>query len=470
MQKATLLISILGGLAAALLAASPSAATAAASPENPAQADTLVHTVRSGDTLNALSVRYRAPAGWYGQADCLAAIRRANDLEDSHLLRIGQALLVPVRHDPEPVRTDQPVSGGADLRGLYLPAPICGFQAVFARVDSFTAAGGNGVVIDAKDIDGGVSFGSTHPLAVWGKRRPVPLIPDLSELVERLHQRDLWVVARLALFLDGELGRQRDDLVLRGADGEPWGERGCLWVDPAAADVQRYNLSLAMELARIGVDEVQVDYVRYPTSGWRGDWQGDLASTAARRREVITGFVAVLHDSLQTLDCVLSADLFGIMAWDRTADLALTGQHVPSLAPHLDVICPMIYPSHFGPGFEGLDNPGDHPEYVVEAGVRRCREQAGAELLVRPWLQAFPWRVRQYDGRYVAVQVQAAEAAGASGWCLWNPSGRYDVARAGLVALAAGPERSLVTLAGPAGDTIAALAALVADAQGPPAP
>ena len=468
MQKATIFASILGGLAAVLLAASPSAATTAATPEIPATPDTLVHVVRSGDTLNALSARYRAPAGWYGQADCLEAMRRANDLQDSHLLRIGQRLLIPVRHEPEPVRSEDPVAGGAALRGLYLPAPICGYQAVFARVDSFTAAGGNGVVFDAKDIDGGVSFRSEHPLAVWGKGRPAPMIPDLGEFVSRLHRRELWVVARLALFLDGELGRQRGDLALQDPEGEPWAERGCIWVDPAAAPVRQYNLQLAVELARAGVDEVQVDYVRFPTSGWRGDWQGDLEATAARRREVITGFVAALHDTLQALDCRLSADLFGIMAWDRTADLALTGQHVPSLAPHLDVICPMIYPSHFAPGFEGLDNPGDRPRYVVEAGVRRCREQAGPDTEVRPWLQAFPWRVARYDGRYVATQIQAAEAAGAAGWCLWNPAGRYDIARDGLLALGRPlPEPPLIT----GGDGVTGLlAAAAAELHGPPAP
>jgi hypothetical protein len=275
------------------------------------------------------------------------------------------------------------------------------------------------------------------------------------------------VVARLALFLDGELGRQRPDLALAGPDSLPWSERDCFWMDPASQEVRQYNLSLAVELARAGVDEVQVDYVRFPTSGYRWDWQGDLGATAARRRAVITSFVASLHDTLQTLDCVLSADLFGIMAWDRTADLALTGQHVPSLAPHLDVICPMIYPSHFAPGFEGLDNPGDHPAYVVSAGVRRCRAQAGAATVVRPWLQAFPWRVRQYDGDYVTVQVEAAEDAGASGWCLWNPSGRYEVARAGLLARAAAPLPPLVFAPAAA---VGADPVTVARGAGPPAP
>ena len=155
------------------------------------------------------------------------------------------------------------------------------------------------------------------------------------------------------------------------------------------------------------------------------------------------------------------------MAWDRTADLALTGQHVPSLAPHLDVICPMIYPSHFGPGFEGLENPGDHPRYVVDAGVRRCQEQAGPALLVRPWLQAFPWRVRQYDGHYVAAQIQAAELAGASGWCLWNPSGRYDVARAGLVAMARAADHPLIVVTS---DLDGVLVSIASGIEGPPAP
>ncbi len=398
----------------------------------PAAGDTLRHVVESGDTLNRLAARYRAEAGWYSQADCLDALREANGMQDSNLLRIGQVLRVPMADDPAGVRAAQPVRRGHGLRALYLPGPVCGYRSVFARVDSFTAAGGNGVVFDAKDIDGGVTFGSDHPLAVWGKGRPAPVIPDVAELVDRLHARDLHVVARLALFLDGELGRQRPDLALVGPDGAPWAERDCTWMDPADAEVRAYNIHLALELARAGVDEVQVDYVRFPTGGWTGDWQGDLERTAARRRAVITGFVAALHDTLDALGCDLSADLFGIMAWGRTADLALTGQHVPSLAPHLDAVCPMIYPSHFEPGFEGLDNPGDHPELMIAEGVRRFREQAGPGLPVRPWLQAFPWRVSRYDAADVSAQLTAAAAAGAEGWSVWNPAGRYDVTIAGM--------------------------------------
>ncbi len=424
---------VLGGTAVVAPATTPFALPAAAAAEiTPPEVRALEHTVQPGDSLARLAATYRREAGWYSQVDLLAAIRQANGLESSNLLRPGQRLAIPMHVERPHPRAARPTHDGAAMRGLYLPAAACASASVLARVDSFIVAGGNGVVFDVKDIDGGLSFRSAVPLAAANRGRAAPAIADLRELVTRLHARDLWVVARIAIFLDGELGRLRPDLALRGADGEPWTERGCTWLDPAHPEVRAYHRDLALELAHAGVDEVQLDYVRFPTNGWRGDWQGDLAATAARRREVITSFVASVHDTLRAVGCVLSADLFGIMAWDRTEDLALTGQHVPSLAAHLDVICPMIYPSHFAPGFEGIARPGDEPALLIEAGVRRFQEQAGPGTPVRPWLQAFPWRVSRYDGNYVLVQVAAAEQAGAAGWCLWNPSGRYHVAQAAL--------------------------------------
>ncbi|MEZ4387877.1 MAG: putative glycoside hydrolase [Candidatus Krumholzibacteriia bacterium] len=444
MQFATRQVFTHGGLAVILLVVSPPITAMAARRLQPRVAgraaglamavhDTIVHVVQRGDTLHDLAGRYRAEAGWYNLTDCLQAIRHANGLEHRDLLRPGDRLRVPVAAALPPPVVTRPARGGADLRGLYLPAIACSRSSVFERIDRFVEVGGNGVVFDAKDIDGGLTFRSGQDLAAYGEGCFGPTIPDLPAFVDRLHRRDLWVVARLALFLDGQLGGRRPDLALADSLGAPWSERGCTWMDPALAEVRGYNLGLALELAEAGVDEIQVDYVRFPTNGWRGDWQGDLAATAARRRGIITSFVAALHDSLQSRGCRLSAAIFGIAAWGRTEDLALTGQHVPSLAAHLDVICPMIYPSHFEPGFEGYAHPADHPAEVITAGVARCRDLAGETLLVRPWLQAFPWRVSDYDGGYVQLQIQAATSAGASGWSLWNPAGRYEVASTALL-------------------------------------
>jgi len=395
------------------------------------EADTLVYTVEAGDSLIKVCGKHRDRTNHYALNDLMTDIRRTNDLK-SNLLLVGQQLRIPVLPIQDCPRARTLVTDGAELRGIYLTGPACGVSSVWRRVDHFIAAGGNAVVFDGKDIDGGVSFASEHPLADWGKGRGVPVISSLGEMLHRFERRDMYVVARLALFLDGELGRQRPDLALQDSTGNPWSERGCVWMDPRQPEVRAYNLTLAQELARAGVDEIQFDYVRFPTNGWREDWSDtatvDLAEVAARRRAAITDFLAEARDLLKPLGVKISADLYGIMAWGRTEDLALTGQHVPTFAEYVDVICPMIYPSHFGPGFEGRKRPGDDPEYFIGEGTRRFAELAAGQAEIRPWLQAFPYRVSQFDADYIGAQIEAARLEGGQGWCLWNPACRYSVA------------------------------------------
>ncbi len=394
-------------------------------------ADTLEYKVKKGDTLMKICSLHRDQTNHYALGDLLTDIRNTNQLR-SNLLRIGQELRIPVLPVVECITAKSRVTDGAEMRGIYLTGPACGVSSLWRRVDRFIEAGGNAVVFDAKDIDGGVSFASGHELAKWGKGRGAPVISSLSDMMDRFHRRDLYVVARIALFLDGELGRQRPDLALKDDEGNPWNERGCFWIDPSHPEVRDFNLTLAMELARAGVDEIQFDYVRFPTNGWREDWSdttvGDIEKVALRRREMITSFLAEARKMLAETQVRISADLYGIMAWGRMEDLALTGQHVPSFAKYVDVICPMIYPSHFAPGFEGRKRPGDDPEYFIGEGTRRFVKMVDGQVEIRPWLQAFPYRVSQFGGPYIGTQVEAARQAGGSGWCLWNPACRYSVA------------------------------------------
>ena len=387
----------------------------------------LTYTVQPGDTLMKICSRHRHLTNHYSLTDLLTAIRHANKLE-SNFLRIGQTLQIPVCEEVEFSRVSDRMVTGAEMRGIYLTGPACGVSSVLARVDRFIDAGGNAVVFDAKDIDGGVSYFSRHPLASWGQGRSAPVISSLEDMMSRFDQRGLYVVARIALFLDGELGKRRPDLALKDSTGGVWAERGCVWMDPAHPEVVQYNLTLAGELARAGVDEIQFDYVRFPTNGWSGDGQGDLEAMAIRRRTVIADFLVAARDTLDAYGVKISADLYGIMAWGQMEDLALTGQHVPTIASLVDVICPMIYPSHFRPGFEGRKRPGDDPAYFISEGTRRFRILAAGQAEVRPWLQAFPYRVTRFDGEYITVQVQAVRMAQGDGWCLWNPSCSYDVA------------------------------------------
>ncbi len=391
-----------------------------------AVSNTIIYTVQSGDTLMKICSRHRHLTNHYSLTDMLTAIRRANGLE-SNFLRIGQKLEIPVCGETGFSRVSERMASGAEMRGIYLTGPACGVSSVLSRVDRFINAGGNAVVFDAKDIDGGVSYFSRHRLASWGAGRSAPVISSLEDMMSRFDQRGLYVVARIALFLDGELGKRRPDLALQDTTGGVWAERGCVWMDPAHPEVVEYNLALAGELARAGVDEIQFDYVRFPTNGWTGDG-GGLEAMALRRRSVIADFLVAARDTLDAYGVKISADLYGIMAWDQMEDLALTGQHVPTIAALVDVICPMIYPSHFRPGFEGRKRPGDDPVYFISEGTRRFRNLAAGQAEVRPWLQAFPYGVTRFDGQYIADQIQAARMAGGNGWCLWNPSCSYDLA------------------------------------------
>nr|MEE4266468.1 putative glycoside hydrolase [Candidatus Krumholzibacteria bacterium] len=391
----------------------------------------IVHSVKPGDTLIKICSRYRAETNHYSLSELMNDIRGANELS-SNLLQIGQKLVIPVLPAEEAPKVIQTVADGHEVRAIYLTGPACGVSSLWRRVDSFIAAGGNAVVFDAKDIDGGISYLSEHPLATWGKGRSVPVISSVSEMMKRFDDRGLYVIARLALFLDGELGRQRPDLALQDAQGAPWTERGCVWMNAAAPEVRQFNLALAKELAAAGVDEIQFDYVRFPTNGWREDWNAqeepDLEQVAAMRRGVIASFLREARAELDDHEVRISADLYGIMAWGRMEDLALTGQHVPTFAELVDVICPMIYPSHFGAGFEGRRRPGDDPEYFIGEGTRRFVEMAAGQAEIRPWLQAFPYRVSNYDGQYISTQVLSSRQAGGAGWSLWNPACRYQVA------------------------------------------
>ncbi len=392
-----------------------------------ADTETIAYTVRSGDSLHKIASIHRRAAGYYASVQLLDDIRENNQISGT-LIRPGQQLLIPVRAPrPYAVVTDRVVDG-APVRGIYLTGPLCGSEYLFGRVDRFIEAGGNAVVFDVKDADGGVSFRSQQELASWGKGRRAPVISHLDELLGEFQKRGLHVTARVACFLDGDLGRARPDLALHNDQGEPWAERDQIWMDPSQPEVHDYVIGLALEMAAAGVDEVQFDYVRFPTNGWVGDVTGDAASTAARRRGVITGFLRKADEELALYPVDISDDLYGIMAWGRLADRAVTGQHIADIAQYVDVICPMVYPSHYKRGYMGYDDPADHPGFFVREPTERFVRQANGQARVRPWLQAFPWRVDGYDAEYVAAQIDAAFEGGADGWLLWNPASRYTVA------------------------------------------
>ena len=120
------------------------------------------------------------------------------------------------------------------------------------------------------------------------------------------------------------------------------------------------------------------------------------------------------------------------MAWGMDVDMNVTGQKIADMAREVDVICPMVYPSHFYPPFDGFAHPADQPYWFISQGVARVRQKIGGTTPIRPWLQAFGYMVSHYNADYVLKQVQGGRDAKASGWLLWNASNKYDVAFQGV--------------------------------------
>ncbi len=237
-------------------------------------------------------------------------------------------------------------------------------------------------------------------------------------------------IARIALFRDAHLAQTYPDLAVHSREsGKPWLENGKLvWVDPSNPAVQDYNLDLARLAAGAGADEIQFDYVRFPAEGDQADAQFAFQKEHPDwpRAKIITDFVARATDTLHPLGVLVSIDVFGVMAWAKPVDLALTGQNIHDLSRHCDILSPMIYPSHFF-GFDGYSDPGDAPEHFISESMQRFQQAtAGSGVVLRPWLQAFGWHTKTYSPSYIVTQVRVAHQQGSVGFLFWNARNDYS--------------------------------------------
>jgi hypothetical protein len=179
--------------------------------------------------------------------------------------------------------------------------------------------------------------------------------------------------------------------------------------------------------------------VRYPVLGIKGaDFHLEDAEPKRTKIEVIRDFVRRAHALTQARHVPLSLDLFGVVAQGRREDIDMLGQDMAVLAPECEAFSPMVYPSHYASGFYGFENPGDHPE-IVGIGVKGSLEQihAGAPkdvplAVVRPWIQAEDYKTTNYSPQYLKDEIRTGNAAGATGWLMWNPSQEYGYAWAAV--------------------------------------
>lgn len=328
----------------------------------------------------------------------------------------------------------------------------------------------NAVVIDIKDYAGKISFLTTNP-ALSGSVSDKCRANDMKEFVEMLHGKGIYVIGRITVFQDPFYTKNfpEQSVQSRSRPGEPWKDfKGLSFVAVNSQPFWDYIVELSKESYAFGFDELNYDYVRWPSDGP----MSDIVYASADRAEELEKFFKYLHDNVKPVGVAMSVDLFGYTTV-LTDDLGI-GQQLERALPYFDYIAPMVYPSHYNKGFAGLANTNSDPYKVVYTSmieaVRRAKatetpvqflgatpimraeivpatatsatttrevptglfsKPAFSPLKLRPWLQDFDYG-KDYQSQDILDQTRATYDAGLTSWFFWDPANRYSSLRAVL--------------------------------------
>jgi hypothetical protein len=311
------------------------------------------------------------------------------------------------------------------VKGIYIPLAMLSLpDRVHALIDLVDRTELNAIVVDVKGDRGGLAYTSQVSLA-QELGVAVGGLMDLKEFLRLCEERGIYTIARLVIFKDSPLAFGRPDLAITRADGTVWTDsKGAGWTNPFRQEVVDYNIAIAVEVARMGFDEIQVDYIRFPSDGDVTTIVYEEAdNTMENRTAAINGFLEQLRAALQPWQVFTSADLFGLtVSVSPSSDMGI-GQRVNDIAPLVDYLCPMIYPSTYISGNFGFEEPANHPYEIVYRAMQDALRRTKTK--VRPWLQHYSWQV-DYGLEEFQLERQAAEDSGSWGWTFWNAGGRYD--------------------------------------------
>ncbi|RJQ34704.1 hypothetical protein C4556_01790 [Candidatus Parcubacteria bacterium] len=313
----------------------------------------------------------------------------------------------------------------------------------------------NAIIIDIKDYSGGIAFPSENPaLAPYisdkcGAR-------DMKAFIELLHEKNIYVIGRITVFQDPLYTKAHPELAVKKASATTtvWKDhKGLSFIDVGARPFWDYMVALAKESYSLGFDELNFDYIRFPSDGDMKDiyfpW-----SAGKGKQVALEEFFKYLHAELKPTGAVLSADLFGMTATNED-DLNI-GQVLERALPYFDYVAPMVYPSHYPKGFHGYTDVNANAYNIVHfsmsEAVRRTLATTTATQSfthtrigtstpavytkppypaskMRPWLQSFDYPVT-YTPEMVAAQIKATNDAGLDSWMFWDPANKYRSLRA----------------------------------------
>ena len=323
------------------------------------------------------------------------------------------------------LRTDPNVP----IRGLYVNR----FAAQSTRkmkklIDVADSTEINAFVIDVKD-EFGLNFRSDDPILQKNAGTQTK-VANMKALVDTLNAHGILPIARIVVFKDSVAARNNPNSTIRKADGSIWRDHeGLAWVNPYANAIWDYNIRVAEEMLKLGYGEIQFDYIRFPEPYKSLPPQVFPESNGRNKTDALAEFLKAAKTRIDKFGVRTTADIFGLVT---TVGGALeVGQRWEPMVQAVDVVLPMVYPSHYPRGSFGVPRPNAAPYDIIHVAISRARVRNEALGLkgerVRPWLQAFTLGAPKYGPGEIEAQKKAVYDSGFEGWVLWHPGSSYDI-------------------------------------------
>ncbi len=323
------------------------------------------------------------------------------------------------------------------VRGLYITGHTVGYPARYDQIlNLLENTELNALVIDVKDDSGRMSYQSEIEIVnVFDAYYETVPITDIRAVLEDLHARGIYTIARIVVFKDNLLPAVRPEWCIPFKTGEVYRDhlgKGFAYGNPFQEELWDYNIAIAKEAALLGFKEIQFDYVRFPDSAAYMETVADYPGRNGKpKAEAIKGFIDRAREELAPYNAYLAHDVFGVIAnsWADSDDI---GQIWEDFAEGCDYICPMVYPSHYGKGYFGFPVPDANPAGTINRSLSDAiKRNAPLEkpAVIRPWLQAFTatWIGGHipYGAEEVRLQIDTALDLGLDEYMIWDPGNVY---------------------------------------------
>lgn len=342
-------------------------------------------------------------------------------------------------------------------KAIYMTACVAGtvnFKQELVDVIDSTEI--NSVIIDIKDFTGTIAYNTGKNME--GEKGPGCRAADMQEFVKTLHDKGIYVIGRVTVFQDPFYSKLHPELAVKKAsDGSVWKDhKGLSFIDVGAKPYWDYIIELAENSHQAGFDEINFDYVRFPSDGDMKDIYFSHAADVLKanpttgKQIALENFFKYLREHIDEYNIeaekegrnklVISADLFGMVTTNYD-DLNI-GQVLERALPYFDFIAPMVYPSHYPATFNGWADPNKVPydliHFVMGTAMKRVETLKNATSTpesvrnfvntdqLRPWIQDFDYG-GNYGPKEVRAQIQATYDVGLDSWMLWAPSNKYTI-------------------------------------------